>query len=91
MEVEYSNMQRVIYQSRDNPNCGYGMTGQVISSREKLFFMPDDEGVPTFRVSQKELFGFTKAKMRESVVWFIPPKVAVERALKSKYGEDVLD
>lgn len=84
-------MNRVIYQKRDNPSCGYGMTGQVFFRGKELFFQPDDEGVQAFKVLKKELFGFDRTKIRESTVWFIPPRVAVERALKSKYGRRVLD
>ena len=84
-------MNRVIDQKRDNPSCGYGMTGQVFFCGKEMFFEPDDDGVPAFKVLKKELFGFDKTKIRESAVWFVPPSVAVERALKSKYGRHVLD
>ena len=53
------NKKFYAYQRRDNPNCGYGMTGEIIFGGEdgrELLFTPDD-GTRSFQVSAKDIFG----------------------------------
>jgi hypothetical protein len=56
------NKKFYTYQRHDNPNCGYGMTGEIIFGGEdgrELLFTPDD-ATRSFQVSAKDIFGLGK-------------------------------
>ena len=56
------NNKFVMYQRRDNPNCGYGMTGEIIFGGEdgyEILFCPDD-GTLAFQVDAEDVFGLEK-------------------------------
>ena len=60
----YKNMKNkfYIYQRRDNPNCGYGTTGEISFGGEigfDILFSPDD-GTSSFQVGESDIFGLAK-------------------------------
>jgi len=100
-------MKFYIYQCRDNPNCGYGTTGEISFGGEigfDILFSPDD-GTSSFQVGEDDIFGLAKdwrkqrnkelsgelEARRATRILFTTPKDAIERALKSKYRKDVFD
>lgn len=82
------NNKFYIYQRRDDPHCGYGMTGDIIIGGEdgfQILFCPDDGGL-SFHAAERDIFGLRKDWKKRRVKW-ISSKRAVERTLVDRYGE----
>jgi hypothetical protein len=70
------NKKFYIYQRRDNPKCGYGMTGYIMFGGDSgfdLLFIPDD-GALAFEVSDADIFGLPKGWKKRRVNYFFRPK-----------------